>query len=221
MKQHVKGECKDLSSCKSKVCLKRHPKVCKRLSVEKFCKFGASCAYFHIPDTNLQVKEDKKSQSDLKIILLEDEMKMIKSQLRQLGLMTRELRDKVELVDIEQVSNINVTETLKQSSENRTKEKYKVKPKVTKTQKYNCNQCNCTFKKDITLQKHKNMRHGQPHKVDIVTVSEKNLNETPKLVAGNKVKHNKANKPKAPEILKFKCDQCNDAFKKGYYFKET
>ena len=124
-----------------------------------------------MPDTNLQVQADKKSQSDLKIILLEDEMIMIKSQLLQLGLMTRELRDKVELVDIKQVSNINVTETLKQSSENRSKEKYKVKPKGTKTQMYNCNQCNCTFKKDITLQKHKNTRHGQPHKVDIVTVS--------------------------------------------------
>ena len=45
-KQHGKGECKYLLACKSKTCNKRHPKVCRRYSLEKYCSVLASCFLF-------------------------------------------------------------------------------------------------------------------------------------------------------------------------------
>ena len=36
-----------------------------------------------------------------------------------------------------------------------------MKARVTKIQKFKCDQCDCTFKKEITLKKHKNTKHGQ------------------------------------------------------------
>ena len=98
MKQHVKVECKDLSACKSRECVKRHPKVCKRFSEEKFCKFKAGCAHLHSVDQGSQVQQQKYIQNELKIKLLEEEVIVLKFQILQLGVMTRELTDMVELV---------------------------------------------------------------------------------------------------------------------------
>ena len=164
MKQHVKVECKDLSACKSKECLKRHPKVCKRFFAEKFCKFKAGCAYLHSVDQSSQVQQQKDIQNELKIKLLEGEVIVLKSQIIQLGVMTRDLTDKVELVIRKQVPENNVAEKPKQAKERKIKEKDIVVLKVTEVQNYKCNQCNSTFKKDVTLQKHKNTKHGQIQK---------------------------------------------------------
>ena len=48
-KIHEEGQCDALAGCKEiKTFNKRHPKVCKRLSRQKFCKFGMDCAYLHV-----------------------------------------------------------------------------------------------------------------------------------------------------------------------------
>ena len=57
LKEHVEGECNALRECKSKVCNKRHPKVCQRFSLEQFCKFGEECAYRHPLDKNYKAQK--------------------------------------------------------------------------------------------------------------------------------------------------------------------
>ena len=48
-KEHLTDICLDLSACKTiKTCHKRHPKVCRRSSIDKFYRFGINCAYFHV-----------------------------------------------------------------------------------------------------------------------------------------------------------------------------
>ena len=77
----------------------------------------------------------------------------------QLGHMTGKLSEKVELVTNKKVSEQNVTP--KKASENKMKEKEKDISQSSAILKYKCDQCSCTFKKNITLKKHKNTRHGK------------------------------------------------------------
>ena len=70
--KHLEDIWTDLSSCrKSKNCQKRHPRECKRYSLERFCRFGEGCAYHHkeqskfleesdITEINMKVDELKK-----------------------------------------------------------------------------------------------------------------------------------------------------------------
>ena len=56
---HLNETCKMGSSCKSsKVCMKRHPKVCKLLSVEGFCRHGDKCAYMHRNQNTMHNQND-------------------------------------------------------------------------------------------------------------------------------------------------------------------
>ena len=87
---------------KAKVCNKRHPKVCKRVSLEKFCKFGSDCAYLHLIDSSVKVQKQlnnfdlNKSSNELQIKILEDEVKTLKSQIDQLATLYTYLSDKVD-----------------------------------------------------------------------------------------------------------------------------
>ena len=86
----MQGQCQALSECKEKECHKRHPKVCKRFSNQKFCKFGTKCAYVHLVDTSTYVKNQlnnlnvKERNNELKIRFLEDEVKDLKLQIKRL-----------------------------------------------------------------------------------------------------------------------------------------
>ena len=101
-KQHVEGECEDLFACKAKVCNKRHPKVCKIFSLEKFSKFGSECAYLQLIDTSVQVHKQlnefdkKRSNNELQIKVLEDEVNTLKSQINQLATLYTELSDQFD-----------------------------------------------------------------------------------------------------------------------------
>ena len=78
--------------------------------MENFCKFGAQCAYKHQINNSTQVQKQlgtsdiEERQNNLKIMLLEEELKVLKSQILQLGCLTRELIDKVDLLTASQVS---------------------------------------------------------------------------------------------------------------------
>jgi hypothetical protein len=59
LKEHVKNECEDLSSCREiKFCRKRHPKICRRFSIENFCKFGEQCSYVHLSKDHKTVSKE-------------------------------------------------------------------------------------------------------------------------------------------------------------------
>ena len=128
-------------------------------SVEKFCKFGPGCAYLHLLDPSVDIVKQKDIQKDLKIKLLEEEVILLKSQILQLGVMTRELSDKVELLTDKNMSENNVSP--QKAGENKIEKNVRDISQCPQVSKYKCDQCSCTFKKHITLQKHKNTRHGQ------------------------------------------------------------
>ena len=125
-KDHITDEiCTERSACKTKSCIKRHPKACKRYAIERFCRFGETCAYFHVNEMSEDVKakvEAAIKPYELKINQLEHEIKnmrlqlntfcsfaqeahesisdieSIKSHITQLGDMTYKLEDKIENV---------------------------------------------------------------------------------------------------------------------------
>ena len=54
-KIHVQGQHEAFAACNGiKSCKKRHPKVCKRFEIEKYCKFGRECAYAHLKSSNVE-----------------------------------------------------------------------------------------------------------------------------------------------------------------------
>ena len=68
-KKHVEGEYNALHACKSKFCIKRHHKVCKRFSLDTLCKFGDECAYRHPLDRSDEV-QNLSAQNEEEIIKL-------------------------------------------------------------------------------------------------------------------------------------------------------
>ena len=83
---------------------------------------------------------------------------MLGSQILQLGMLTRKLSNKVDLVTFNQVFvKCPVTESPHENDGEKSKKKVTIKTRVTKIQ------CDCTFKKKTTLKKHKNTKQGQLH----------------------------------------------------------
>ena len=56
-----------------------------------------------------------------------------------------------------------MTETPHENEGKKSKKKGAMKTRVTKNHRFKCDQCDCTFTKEITLKKHKNTQHGQLH----------------------------------------------------------
>ena len=68
---------------------------------------------------------------------------------------------KVKQDNDEQLNEEHATEKTIGASHKMSREAKKVNPKVYEIKKFKCDKCECTFKKDITLRKHQNARHGQ------------------------------------------------------------
>ena len=101
-KRHVDGQCNSIHAYKVKACNKRHPRVSKRYSLEKFCKFKEECAYLHLEDTSSEVKNQvitldrKESRHDLHIRKLKDEVKELRSEIKLLTAITKKFSEKSE-----------------------------------------------------------------------------------------------------------------------------
>ena len=138
----------DLFACKAKVCNKRHPKVCKRFTHEKFFKFWSNCAYLHLIDSSVKVQKQldgfdlKRSSNELQIKMLEDEVKTLKSHIDQLATLYTDLSDKFDKV-----------------TQNKHKAKQVIGQIGENKDKFKCNVCEFTFKKEITLRKHQSTKH--------------------------------------------------------------
>ena len=149
-KRHVDGQCNSLHACKVKACNKRHPRVFKRYSLEKFCKFKEECAYLHLEDTSSEVKNQviildrKESRHDLDIRKLKDEVKELRSEIKLLTAITKKFSETSEDILADKIV-----------------EKEVVKQNVPKSNKFKCDKCDCSFKREITLRKHKNTRHAE------------------------------------------------------------
>ena len=169
-KQHVKETC-PAQSCTTRSCMKRHPKICKYFLVQKSCIFGEKCLYKHIDSSNqndisdlkekIVVLEDsvhvltlgsddlKTSQNELKIEMLEDEVKDLRSQIKKLKKITEKLYESVR--DIPEVKQCE-KENFKDIPDVEPCEKEKVTQNIPVKVRFNCNKCNSSFKKKITLE---------------------------------------------------------------------
>ena len=147
-KRHVQGECNAASGCKVKVCDKRHPRVCKKFSLEQFCKFGDECAYRHPLDTSDQFQK-LCLRNEKEIIKLKEEVSELKLEIKQL----------TSLKHLVQKSKDVTTGTKVTKDDNFTKEK--IFPSVSVKSKFKCDKCDCSFKKEIPLRKHKNTKHAK------------------------------------------------------------
>ena len=79
-KQHNKEICELGSSCEnSKVCPRRHPKFCQKLSLEGFCRHGDKCAYNHNKLTYQNITNDK------------NDIKVMKVKIESLGIIVQEM----------------------------------------------------------------------------------------------------------------------------------
>ena len=64
---HVQGECKDGNTCpKIQSCNLRHPKMCKRMAMEGYCRLESKCAYKHGPRINQHNHETSEDIKNIK-----------------------------------------------------------------------------------------------------------------------------------------------------------
>ena len=161
--QHHQEECEALFACKSiNTCHTRHPKVCKRFSSEKGCRFESKgCAYHHPdhskPSVNTDLKEkveameDKMKEMVQKIFNLETELKEMKS-----------IKRKTEIVIKEPEQNIDKSQEknyIKKYEKDQGESKTKSEPILERM--FNCDQCDYKCKKETTLKKHIHTKHTQ------------------------------------------------------------
>ena len=89
-KGHVKQICEDSDCKETKICSKRHPKVCKRYAAENECKFGVECSYRHIKSAKcLEQNKMKEKVEEMEKKMEELELKAENS----------EMKDKVKLLE--------------------------------------------------------------------------------------------------------------------------
>ena len=156
---HLKETCEIGSTCKSsKVCMKRHPKVCKSLSVEGFCRHGDKCAYRHTNQNTIH-NQNERDMLNVKVESLE---KIVQEMAKTISVLQNELYDqrdnrkydlKADCVnDINSQENLDCSILGQQSEDNITEiEKGQLK----------CEHCDYRCKKVITLKKHIKTKHTE------------------------------------------------------------
>ena len=88
-RKHMKEVCESLSKCPNiKGCLKRHPKICKRLESESGCRFKEKCTYSH------------------QACIVNEEQNELKDKLRLLEEIVAQLTNKVENGKLEQLETV-------------------------------------------------------------------------------------------------------------------
>lgn len=142
----------------------RHPRLCRNFAKFKNCKF-VRCAYTHSKDNEdnennnnmneltKEVDELKQqvqrlsktycSKNESKIQILEDEVKVLRLEIKKLVEINKKLYEKNQ--DI---------------SENKIPEVINASLNIPLKVKFKCDMCDSTFKKKITLEKHKNTKHN-------------------------------------------------------------
>ena len=185
MRKHFTEVCEDLSRCmKVKECHKRHPKICRRFSLEKECRFKDDCEYTHERSNSDNEKEVLKER----VNILEKEVNELTSKLETRNLdqlekvvhaLTRKvlslenemevMKDKIETV--KQLSNENYLDKepsfnaseVKESTSTPKMVKDKVKKDTKAEEVFNCKECSYKSKKEKTLKKHMVNNH-ETHK---------------------------------------------------------
>ena len=119
-KQHIEEVCKNRTTCKTKDCNLRHPRACKRYALERFCRYGDNCAYFHVTEHTNEMKAEIQAAIkpyENKIERLEHEIENIKRQLNSFCSLTQEAHEKVEDIEDQVTQQAEIMYTLKENFE--------------------------------------------------------------------------------------------------------
>lgn len=164
-KEHVKEECQALSACKEvRSCNKRHPKTCKRLVLERFCKFGDECAYLHLTRDNSKevytevIEEVKNLKAEVDLLKktvkslshikeeakgVKEEIKMVKEKISQLKAENLKMAKKISMIE----------EDLESESESEGGED-EAQENVSFDGIFSCEHCNTQFVRKSHFEKH-------------------------------------------------------------------
>ena len=179
-KRHLKQECKDLHSCKTKnICDKRHPRICKRYVGEGSCVFGEKCEYLHKDNTistdQIKIKERVDQLEQVLKDKLTEENKMQKA-MTEMEKVVKAMSRKVlnleeEIVKMKEDRKENKDNELKEpfkdasDFQNSTPVSLKQKPSFLETKstrlkkdKFKCEKCEYECKKESTLRNHTNTK---------------------------------------------------------------
>jgi uncharacterized C2H2 Zn-finger protein len=199
-KDHVREQCKDGQNCESvKSCTLRHPKMCKRITLEGLCRFGEKCAYSHQRISNFPSLEHENVHEDVKV--LKAEVNSLKKALKSLIDIREEseelkravidIKEDIKFLDssnrevVKRIINLekNPTGDLKDKSENYCETILVKKADESHTQEsaedLKCVKCEYIGQTNVSLKKHINTKN-----------------------------------------LKFRCDQCDCTFKKEITLKK-
>ena len=164
------------TSCKSKHCPKRHPKICKHGNNCTYQRQGI-CFYDHITvlETSAYANKQVNESANTKVEILEKKIEQLRTEIDF-------LRENM-IVIMKKFTSVEPS-NYAENSENCQKQ-------------YNCNTCDFKCKKKITLQKHINTKHTAMVKVDKQDVdfmkenlAEIDVRETTEIVSIEEVKHN-------------------------------
>ena len=147
-KKHENTICEKASECTEEKCIKRHPKICKNYIKDNNCRFNNKCAYHHKENENNQ--EQMNEQFKLAILKHERDIQELNEEVNKMKnmihTMTLELvkctQNHVATVETD-AENINIADINLMSSE----------------PLFQCDQCDYTCGKDITLKKHIDTKH--------------------------------------------------------------
>ena len=182
VKKHVDVICPSYPSCQNTECDKRHPRPCRMFSRFGNCKFE-KCAYIHDSDSGkysnieelkneiVELKKSVKklsenSQSEAKIKTLEEEVNILKLEIKRLFAFTKKVRkiDK-DISDVKIQEETPAEKVHEESPGEKIQEETSDKKSceevsdVSEKTKFKCNLCGSQFKKEITLKKHMNTKH--------------------------------------------------------------
>ena len=182
---HVKEECTNGLFCKTiQSCALRHPKMCRRMVLEGLCQFKDKCAYKHKKTMNSQsvdndVHEDVKKLKDEVITLKSTIISIVKTREKGdiLENTVKGLREEIEII---KASNKQIVEHIKQMEKDHTDESEVESSIISGTEctcdtsksrsavklksgnmTFKCDICEYTSKTYISMNKHKNTKHGK------------------------------------------------------------
>ena len=204
-KKHLQGQCDALGECKElKSCDKRHPKPCRRFTVEKVCKFGVDCAYAHLESETSKLEKtviDNVGSMKVEIFELKDALQRLAPN-DEVGSELEKLKKEVVNLKAENSEIICklkvIEEELKSYTTNKSDEKQGV---------LSCDYCSYESSKqeeyDSHLKRHNNKGGSELFKCNICDYDCEIMNMLGKHMSS-----------KHPHM--FNCDQCNYKTKKEF-----
>ena len=146
-KKHVKGECKDLATCKNITnCMKRHPKCCIKYASGK-CRYETDCSYKH--QEPAEIKEH--NQLSDKVKQLEKVVHALTCKVLSLEEEVTEIRDNNKNNEEKVILALKDREKAFEDEDNTTNINFK--PKISSSPKYKKTSSQSQIKKDKVKKK--------------------------------------------------------------------